>query len=403
MSEMKNTSKSGTFGVSDYYILQEKCKELEKELKEETDLEYIKQREDQIKEMKKDVSEGQNEDMKLRSRIKELQAEIKENSRRLELLQSGIDPDKKSVTRKRYISPGINSNKSKRSVGNRNFVSNNKRAASLSGKRKTPSYLRPTKQVKNRNQTTSRGPSSRFNSSNRSKGYSYGRSGASGNRSLGSKANSGSRKRSSTRPQVNGVFGRLYQSKQRDSAIRTNTKRASPGYRAGGYKRPSPGNRFQRPSPGNRFQRPSPGAQGVKKRSPSGKSGSYFQVSSRLYPGPGARKSRDRSKDKASNSRDRKSNSKTKYPQNRHFARGTSGNRSNSYGRVPRPLKRSGSGKRSGSRENASKPSTTARPSVFDRLYNRSTSRSNSRKRVSKKPPPKPSVNNYMNSSNNDL
>ena len=323
--------------------------------------------------------------------MKELQAEIKENSRRLELMQSGIDPDRKSAVRKRYVSPGLKSNNSRRSGGSKNFISNNRRVASLSTKRKVPAYSRPTGQFRHRNQTTSRSPANRFSSGSRG-AFSYGRRPGQITRSKGINSNSRSKKRANTKPQVSGVFGRLYQSKQRDSSIRSN-KRVSPGYRVGSYKR----------SPVNRHQRPSPGAQGINKRSPSGRSGPYFQVSSRLYPGPSS-KSRERSKDKSNNSQEGRKFSRNRVNNNYGRAnRNNSGKRSNSYGRVPRPFHRPSSGGRSNSKDRVAKPSSSTNSAVFDRLYN-SGSRKNSKKRAYQKPPTKPAVNNYMDrSKNSDL
>lgn len=305
-------------------------------------------------------------------------------------MQSGIDPDKKSVTRKRYVSPSLGSNNSKKSVGKKNFVNNNKRVSSLpSNNRKAPSYARPTRQANNRHQTTSRSPAPRFASGNRGGAYSYNRKPVQQARSTGTGSNANSAKRQATKPKLSGVFSRLYQSKQRDSPLRTNIQRVSPGARVGGYKR-SPANRFQRPSPGAR--------EGIKKSSPNSRT-TYFQVSSRLYPGAGDKtksKERESSNDRLNKSRDRKvTNTYGAYKRN------TSNNRSSSYGKVPRPFNRSRSENRSQSKEKATRP-PPANNAVYERLYGSGTRKSsNSRTR---KPPAKPNASKNLNTSgNNDL
>lgn len=326
----------------------------------------------------------------MKNRVKELEAELKESLRKLELLQMGVDPNKKSVSRKRFFSPAAASNNSKKSTTRKTFGSSNKRVSSLpNSNKRTPSYARATKQFHNRHQTTSRSPANRFASGNRSNAYSSAnrKPGVTGG-SSGARSNSGSKRRSNTKPQVSGVFGRLYQSKQRDAPLRTNA-RVSPGYRAGGYKR----------SPATGGQRPSPGAEGIKKRSPGTRVTTSFQVSSRLYPGPGDRKSkeRDSSKDRLNNSGTRKGNSRTRIQNTYGYNRGNFNNRSNSYGRVPRPLQRSNSKERSVSKERTKAVASSA---VFDRLYNSSAKRSDPKPKA-RKPPVKPAVNNFLDTTEN--
>lgn len=394
--QMRETVKSGNQGVYDYKELQKQVDELQKELNDHEEEEEIKRQEKELEEMRKEASDGQSYADKMRIRAKELENELKENFRKLELMQSGIDPNKKATIRRRNFSPSNYSNNSKRSIPRKNFVASNKRVSSLPNNKRTPSYARPTKQFHNRHQTTSRSPANRFASGNRNNAYSNGRKPGQISKSIGQKSNSGSRKRSNTRPQLPGVFSRLYQSKQRDSPLRTLNNRVSPSYRTGGYKRTS----------GNRAQRPSPGAQGVKKRSPGTRVTTNFQVSDRLYPGPGGRKSKERvsSKDRLNNSNSRRSNSNSKYKNVYGSYRQHSENRSNSYGRVPRPFNKSNSGSRVSSKERKTRPPISN--AVFERLYKATSNSKNTKtnRDKPKKPPAKPSTNNYVNnSSNNDL
>lgn len=318
---------------------------------------------------------------KMRMRIRELEAELQDSLDKLELMQRGIDPNKKQITvRKKNFSPAVNNSLTRKSNPRRNNLSSNKRVSSLPNNRKAPSYTRPTRQPVNRHQTTSRSPAARLG------GYGYKKPGnVSG--SNGPRSNSGSKKRSTTKPQLSGVFGRLYQSKQRDSALRTNQNKVSPGYRQGGYKR----------SPATRTQNQPAGSQGVKRSSPGTRATTNFQVSSRLYPGPGGR-----SKD-SSNSRSKRDDPKTNSSRVYGNVKNTSKERSNSYGRVPRPFQRSGSKNRSTSKDRAKPPASSS--GVFDRLYGGNSgskqlqgSGANVKETRAKpqRPPAKPSMNNFM-------
>ena len=370
---LKSTSKSSGFGVYDYNEIKRQVDELEKERDTEKDNNesIIKEQNKILEGIRKEAEESKDFGGKMKIRIRELENELQDSLNKLELLQWGIDPNKKQVAvRKKNFSPAIHRDLSRKSNPKKNFVNNNKRVSSLPNNRKVPSYTRPIRQPVNRHQTTSRSPAARLG------GYAYKRP---GNVSLsnGPKSNSGSKKRTTTKPQLSGVFGRLYQSKQRDSPLRTNNAGISPGYRAGGYKR----------SPANRNQ--VSGTQGVKKSSPGTRVTTKFQVSSRLYPGPG-----DRSKERdSSNSKSKKEDSKTRTQRVYGNLRNNSNNRSNSYGRVPRPLQRSSSKNRSTSKDKA-KPPISSNSGVFDRLYG-SGSNSKATKSKPQKPPMK-KVNNFI-------
>ena len=368
--------------------LNKQVEDLESEYRTETEEgdTALSEQEKQIESLRKEVGDSKGEGGMMKQRVRDLETELKDSLRKLDMLQRGIDPNRKTPVRKRYVSPGLKSNNSKKSVprGTKNFLERNKRVSSLPNKQRTPSYARPIRQSYNRHQVQNKSVSNRGNSNNRSNVYSYGnRKPGYISRSNGPKSNSGSKRRQNTRPQLNGVFSRLYQSKQRDSPIRTNNTRVSPSYRTGGYKR----------SPGTRYQKPSPSGEGVKKRSPGTRVTTKFQVSSRLYPGPGTRdtKAKQSSSDRFSNSRTRRDKSNGNYNKG-------------SYGYAPRPNRSSRSGPRSNSknRSNSSfrdKYKSTS-SGVYDRLYNNSNSRKNSKNRI-KKPPMKPVHNNFLDQTDN--
>ena len=344
--------------------------QLESEKKENENI--LKDQNKALEDFKKEAEDSKDFGGKMRMRIRDLEAELQDSLDKLELMQRGIDPNKKQIiVRKKNFSPAVHNSLSRKSNPRKNNLSNNKRVSSLPNNRKAPSYTRPTRQPVNRHQTTSRSPAARLG------GYGYKKPGnVSG--SNGPRSNSGSKKRSTTKPQVSGVFGRLYQSKQRDSPLRTNANKVSPGYRQGGYKR----------SPANRAQNQAAGAQGVKRSSPGTRATTNFQVSSRLYPGPGGR-----SKD-SSNSRSKREDSKTNNSKIYNNPKNTSKERSNSYGRVPRPFQRSGSKNRSTSKDRV-KPPASSNSGVFDRLYG-SGANTKAPKSKPQRPPAKPSVNNFI-------
>lgn len=395
-----DTQTSG-FMPKDYVMLKDQVDELESVLNSEkqTNQTTIEEQTQQIETLRREAGDTKGEGGKMKHRVKELEAELKDSLRKLDLLQRGINPDKKTPTRKRYVSPGIKSNNSKKSVGRTktNFLERNKRVSSLPGnKNRTPSYARPTRQYNNRHEVKNRSASNRLNSNNRS-------SNIYGNRkpgyiskgvSSGVRTNSGSAKRQNTKPQVSGVFGRLYQSKQRDSPLRTNNNtRVSPSYRPGGYKR----------SPATRFQRDGENEEGVKKRSPGTRVTSNFQVSSRLYPGPGGRPPAKESSNTRndSNSKRNKSNDSGIY---KSSYRNHSKDKFRSYGAYQRPQRTSGSREKSDSNTRDKTKGATS-SAVFDRLYgnNGSKTRKTSKPKppVSNRPPVKPVKNNYLDNSNN--
>jgi hypothetical protein len=406
--ELKTNTQTSGFMPKDYVDLKKQVDELESELDVETqDNELtIEEQTKQLEHLRKEANETHGEGGKMKQRIHELEVELKDSLKRLDKAQRGIDPSKKTPTRRRYVSPGMQSNNSKKSsvtrtnrVPRNNFIERNKRVSSLpNNKQRTPSYARPTKQILNRHESKNRSTSNRVGSNVRGKAYAYGNRPpgyvprSNGPKTTGARSISGSTKRKQTKPQVSGVFGRLFQSKQRDSPLRAlNNNRPSPGYRVGGYKR----------SPATRVQKPSPGSYGVNKRSPGTRVTTNFQVSSRLYPGPGTKK--ETSTDRLSNSRTRRerSNGASKY--NRIYGN-TSKDRVG-YNNAPRPARESRSGQR-GTSNNRSLSGTrdkykSSSSGVFDRLYGTSNTRKTSKPRINNKPPAKPNRNNYVRAEEN--
>lgn len=110
MDDMRNTSKSGSFGAHDYFELRKQLKKLEQELQVQSavskehanpsinegegsepqldlenlskinpDLETIRKQNEELTKLRTEAGEGHNFGSKLKTRVKELEAELKES------------------------------------------------------------------------------------------------------------------------------------------------------------------------------------------------------------------------------------------------------------------------------------------------------------------------------------